>query len=89
MALADCEYGAYSEYSLGPFIYDFAVPKIRLLIEVDSKTYHRGNRKLARDREKDALARREGWAIVRVRADHPDMVTLVLRAINRRAELFE
>jgi very-short-patch-repair endonuclease len=51
---------------LGPYWYDFAVPKLRLLIELDSSTYHRGYR-LARDHAKSRYAKESSWKLIRFR----------------------
>lgn len=54
------------EKPLEGFFFDFGIPSLRLLIEVDSR-YHDHERKQRIDRIKDAVAKRNGWKLVRVR----------------------
>lgn len=70
------------EYKLGPYWFDFAVPGLRLLIEVDGRTYHRHPSRQARDRAKQALAESGGWKLVRV--SRPDVAGKVRAAYDRR-----
>jgi very-short-patch-repair endonuclease len=56
----------YAEFPLGPFTYDFAFPKLRLLIEIDSKRWHSGYARKQRDKRKTANAAQHGWALVRL-----------------------
>ena len=72
------------EFELGAFRFDFALPKLWLLIEADSYTWHRRPWQEKRDKAKDALAENRGWKVVRVR--DPDIEGWTRRAIDRRAE---
>ena len=71
---------ADAEFKLGSFIYDFAIPKLGLLIELDSKRYHTNKRHRIRDSVKDKSAANQGWTLKRVRIG-PHMVLDVERAI--------
>jgi very-short-patch-repair endonuclease len=71
---------ADAEYKLGSFIYDFAITKLGLLIELDSKRYHTNKRHRIRDSIKDKTAANEGWTLKRVRIG-PHMVFDVEMAI--------
>lgn len=71
---------ATAEFKLGPFIYDFAVPNLGLLIELDSRRYHTHKRHRIRDQAKDKNAADKGWTLCRVRIG-PHMVIDVERAI--------
>jgi very-short-patch-repair endonuclease len=71
---------ADAEFKLGSFIYDFAIPKLGLLIELDSKRYHSNKRHRIRDGAKDKNAADQGWTLKRVRIG-PHMVLDVERAI--------
>jgi len=71
---------ATAEFKLGPFIYDFAVPNLGLLIELDSRRYHMHKRHRIRDQAKDKTAADKGWTLRRVRIG-PHMVIDVERAI--------
>jgi very-short-patch-repair endonuclease len=57
-----------AEYKVGAakFLYDFAFPKLKLLLEVDSRTWHRSERKRRVDAVKKANAVTHGWKLVRV-----------------------
>lgn len=75
------------EVALGHYWFDFSVPSVRLLIEVDSQTYHSGKRKL-RDVSKQFLAESQGWQVIRVR--RPDIKGKLVAAVELRAyELYE
>lgn len=56
-----------AERKIGKFIYDFAFQRLKLLIEVDSYTYHRSNKKKMIDATKHRNAVQHGWRLVRVR----------------------
>lgn len=81
--LAASGYRWVREFELGPFRFDFALPKLWLLIEADS-SWHRHASRQHRDRAKDALAEGKGWLVARVR--DPDIEGWTRRAIDRRAE---
>lgn len=71
---------AYAEYTLGRFIFDFAIPKLRLLIEIDSESYHSSWQSKDRDRQKNEWAKRNHWEIARIRS--PDIGSQVLKVIS-------
>jgi very-short-patch-repair endonuclease len=48
------------------FEYDFAFPRRKLIIEIDSPKAHKGQNRRKRDAGKDALATKKGWAVVRL-----------------------
>lgn len=86
-AMVGCGELVRAEYPLGPFIYDFAVPSLRLLIEIDSRRFHRLPRQAKRDRAKDRHARENRWKLVRLQAG-PNVGLAALLAVNdRRQEL--
>ena len=64
------------------FFYDFCVPGLNLLVEVDSPSYHDYARRKRVDRIKDAVAKRLGWKLVRVR--EPDLVGKLQAALDER-----
>lgn len=72
------------EFELEKFRFDFCIPKLWLLIEVDGRTYHLRPWRQARDAAKDALAESKGYAVVRVR--EPDIIGKVQAAIDLRVE---
>ena len=72
------------EYSISGsrFIFDIAVPRLRLLIELDSPSYHRYPRQLKRDKAKTEEARRLGWDLVRIKTTEPQLTFLVVQTIK-------
>lgn len=58
---------AVAEFTLKPFIYDFAFPRLWLLVELDSKKYHMTLRHRLRDARKTQNAVEHGWTIKRIR----------------------
>lgn len=85
LALQACAFKVHAEYPLGSFIYDFAVPKLRLLLEIDSKTYHRLPAQRKRDRVKTAHAVDRHWKLVRLTAG-AGVGASALAAVFARAE---
>lgn len=80
--LKDEGFSVVSEYQIGSYFYDFAIPSLRMLIELDSRRYHHGSR-AKRDRIKDHIAAQEEWHLVRVRAGRW-MKSDALRAVKER-----
>ena len=64
---ARCPYKA--GYRIGPWYFDFAFRRPRILLEVDSWTYHHGWRRTVTDYSKDQAAERAGWHLARVRGE--------------------
>lgn len=67
--------GGYTQHILKPqhwvsagghnFRMDFAIPDIKLNVEIDGRLYHTSPEDRARDSLRDALLRQDGWRIVR------------------------
>jgi very-short-patch-repair endonuclease len=75
------------EYPVGPYVFDFAIPGLRLLLELDSSSYHRLPRQFKRDRIKVGFAKEKGWTVARFWPG-PDLAIQVEREVTRRrAEL--
>ena len=81
-------YWVAQEYPLGPFRYDFAIPALRAIVEVDSHTYHDHPSRKARDRAKSALAESGGWTVCRVRAGSELRLRLRLQIEEIEESLF-
>ena len=64
--LKETGYKFDQDYPLGPFIFDFAFQALKLLIEVDGRSYHQGGYKMRRDYAKTAYATGRGWKVVRI-----------------------
>ena len=87
-ALLESDYLFEQEYQLGKLWFDFAIPTLRLLVEVDGKHWHAHPSRRKRDRMKSAIAAKAGWAVARVQL--PDLEGKVAAALHRRsAELGE
>lgn len=69
------------------FAFDFAVPGLSLLVEVDGRRWHRHPSRKARDRAKEAVAKRNGWALVRLTTE--DLEGRLRAAFDARAEEVE
>lgn len=82
LAIEETAEEAYAEYGLANFVFDFALPRLRLLIEIDSKTYHSAAWRKKRDANKTAWATQNGWHLARLRS--PDLRQQVLHAISVR-----
>jgi very-short-patch-repair endonuclease len=87
MAVSRLGFEAYAEFLLGPFIYDFAFPKLRLLIEIDSRRWHRGYSRKQRDKRKSAYAADQGWALVRLDVGENLDTRAELAVRNRASQL--
>ena len=57
------------EKTIEKFRYDFAVPALNLLIEIDSHSYHSHPSRKRIDRLKTIIAERAGWKLVRLTGD--------------------
>jgi very-short-patch-repair endonuclease len=55
------------EFAIESARFDFALPSIRLLFEIDSKKFHKTARQISNDKRKNALAKMHGWNLVRVK----------------------
>jgi very-short-patch-repair endonuclease len=84
-ALTGCGFSVVAEYPLGHFIYDFAVPRLRLLMEIDSKSYHRFPRQIKRDQLKTAFAKEQHWELVRLRTSS-ELRLAAIETVRNRAQ---
>jgi len=48
-----------------PYSLDFALPKLKLAIEVDGEVWHNSPKKIASDKERDYLLAQRGWTVLR------------------------
>src|SRR6267142_1906043 len=55
------------EYKLGSFVFDFAFPRLKLLMEVDSWTWHHTGRRKQNDARKLRYAEKCGWRPARLK----------------------
>jgi very-short-patch-repair endonuclease len=56
---------------IGPFFADFAVHRLRIVIEIDGG-YHNTDYQKAYDQRRTAFLEKEGWSVVRFTNDHVD-----------------
>ena len=80
--LATTGYFFIQEYQLGGFSYDFAIPKLHLVIEADGRAYHQHASRHRRDMTKTTIAAKAGWELARVSL--PDVEGQTASAIARR-----
>jgi very-short-patch-repair endonuclease len=74
--LLNTGYRFIREFPVGIYHFDLAIPALRLLIEIDSWSYHRRNWQKRRDKAKQELAESKGWKVARIecRDDVPGKV---------------
>lgn len=75
---------AIAEFRLQCYSYDFALPRLRMLVEVDSARWHQSLRQQRRDAKKTKLAQANGWHLVRFKVDSHLPLKVEL-AVNQRA----
>jgi len=85
-ALEGLKVKASAEFKIGGFIFDFVILHLRMLIEIDSDTYHRSWKRSKRDSHKTAWAQENFWHLVRIKP--PDIAQQVVHAVTRRAQSF-
>lgn len=66
--LRETGYRFIQDYPMGPWFYDFAFPTLRLMLEIDGRSYHQTPRQRDRDAVKEQFARSRGWKLVRLTA---------------------
>lgn len=71
----------------GSMFYDFAIPKLRMLIEIDSFSYHHKGYHKKRDKRKNLWAEENQWHLVRVRPSDR-MAEEITQAVWKRAHEF-
>jgi len=58
--------GIVAEYRVGPYLFDFAVKDLRLLLEIDPRSTHASAGRKIRDWKKSKMAEAKGWRLVRL-----------------------
>ena len=86
IALQGCGFKCEAEYPVDGCLFDFAVPSLMLLIEVDSPSYHRYPRQKRRDAIKTKIAKKHEYKLVRVRPDIGTVDLLAIRAVEARRD---
>lgn len=54
-----------TQHQIGPFRVDFALPALRVVIEVDGHAWHASREQRTRDARRDRYLTREGWTVLR------------------------
>lgn len=85
--LTDEGYKPVCEFPIEQFQYDFAFPKLRLLMELDSKRWHSSQRAIIRDKRKAKVAKDNEWMLVRISVGRW-MKNDALAAIKQRQACF-
>jgi len=67
-------------------IYDFYLPNLHALIELDSKTYHGSRYRKDRDSYKNRVAEREGFLLVRVKFDGKQNPLTIAKKVALRVQ---
>ncbi|MBF0706785.1 DUF559 domain-containing protein (plasmid) [Alkalihalobacillus hwajinpoensis] len=64
-ALVFNDYYVETQYTVGKYRIDLAIPPLKLAIECDGKEYHSFPHQKENDRRKDKYLRSEGWKVLR------------------------
>ena len=70
-----------SQYRVGSYRIDLAIPSIRLAIECDGKAFHSTPAQKAHDRKRTAYLKRQGWKVIRFSGSQ--IVRDIGKVINR------
>lgn len=76
-----------AQYPLGPYRADFAVPALKLALEVDGEKWHNNPEALAKDKRRDAELAYYGWTVARfaereIKDRLPDVEYTVTTIVN-------
>ncbi len=71
-----------SQFPIARCVYDFGFPSIRLLVELDSRSYHRTAQQKSRDRYKNKIAERCEWTLKRIKGGDLQPRSEVLAQFN-------
>jgi len=74
------------EFKVENFFFDFALPHLRVLIEIDSYSYHKGIR-AEKDGRKAQAAKKAGWDLLRFKPSKRLKVKVLRSLMSRRDQL--
>jgi len=57
--------GLVSEYEVGSYYIDFAIPHLHIAIELDGHDYHKTKAQRTNDARRERFLEREGWRVIR------------------------
>ena len=63
------------------YIADFAIPSLKIIIEVDGKRWHSSKKQRKKDRFRDYMLKREGWSTIRIKEDELDEINKILGGV--------
>lgn len=80
------------QVNIGPYRADFAIPDLRIVIEIDGIEFHASDRQVSRDMKRDDYIRQQGWQVLRftgseVKRDVSLCVLTVLDVVASRYRL--
>ena len=86
-ALISIDLPYYSQYALGPYTIDFAIPEKHIAIECDGDYWHSLPACIKRDRRKDKYLSNLGWRVLRfseteINTDVARCLTIVEKAVS-------
>jgi len=70
------------QYPLGRYVFDFAFLRVKLLVEIDGRTYHKGKP----NRLKAELAKQHGFTLLRFRSGEK-LVDRVVKAVRAHLDV--
>jgi len=80
---------AQAQYGIGPYVVDFAIQELQIVIECDGDYWHSQPECIKRDRRKDTYLAARGWRVLRFSetAINTDMEQCLMRVKSVLAEL--
>lgn len=78
------EYGikVVPQYAIDIFNVDFAIPEIKLAIEIDGGGWHQSEPKIHQDRKKKGFLSFHGWYLIRFKGKHLKFIRLLIAKLR-------
>jgi very-short-patch-repair endonuclease len=88
IALTSIEVSCCSQYSLGPYTIDFAIPEMQIAIECDGDYWHSQPASILRDKRKDRYLLNRGWRVLHfseteINIDIDRCLSLVMQTLSQ------
>lgn len=71
------------QYALDIYNLDFAIPDIKLAIEIDGGNWHNSSSKRKHDRGKEVILKKRGWDLIRININK-GIITITTKADTRK-----